>query len=104
MAESFRIVISPRAGREMQEIHEFVQGQSPQNATEVIERLLQGMNSLKTSPLRFKIERRVRKLGYTVHAMVVYPFIVYYRVIADEAIVRILCVQRVSKRRPRSFE
>jgi plasmid stabilization system protein ParE len=104
MPETYRIIFSPRASGELQDILRYVAGQSPQNAALVGERILREVQSLKTFPGRFRVERRVRKLGYVVHSMVVLSFIVFYRILEDDKVVRILCIQRGARRRPRGFE
>lgn len=104
MPEVYRIIFSPRASRELHEICQYIAGQSPQNAAMVRERMLSDIKSLETLPGRFRVERRARKLGYVVHSMVVLSFIIFYRILEGDQVVRILCIQRGAKRRPREFE
>jgi plasmid stabilization system protein ParE len=104
MPEVYRIIFSPRAARELHEICQYIAGQSPQNAAMVRERILGEIKSLETSPNRFRVERHARKLGYVVHSMVVLTFLVFYRILEEESVERILCIQRGAKRKPREFD
>jgi toxin ParE1/3/4 len=104
MPGTYRIILSPRAGSELQDIFEFVAEQSPQNAASIVERILSEIDSLETMPGRYKIERHDRKLGYGIHSMPVPPFVVFYRIEDDRQAVRVLCVQHGARRRPRNFE
>jgi plasmid stabilization system protein ParE len=104
MRDTYRIVISPRAADEIDGIFNFIAQESPQNASLVVDRILEGIFSLETMPRRYKVERRSRKFGYVVHSLVVPPFLVFYRVMEEHGAVRILCVQHGARRHPRSFE
>ncbi|HTK77802.1 MAG TPA: type II toxin-antitoxin system RelE/ParE family toxin [Gemmataceae bacterium] len=101
---TYRIVISPQAGAQLEEIFGYIAQRSPQNAPIVIDRILTAIDSLKTMPSRFKVERHDRRLGYDVHSMVVAPHLVFYRVIEPDRVVRILSVRHGARRRPRRFE
>ena len=101
---TYRIILSPRAGAALEGIFRYIAQHSPQNAPIVVERILTAIDSLKTMPARFKVERRDRRLGYDVHSMVVAPHIVFYRVIEPDRVVRILDVRHGARRRPRKFE
>lgn len=104
MSLTYRVILSSRVAGELEAIFAYVAQQSPQNAGLVVHRVLEALDSLKTMPRRFSIERRARRPGYDVHRMVVLTFRVFYRIVEAQKVVRVLSIRHGAQRRPRSFE
>lgn len=100
----YQVRISGEAASRLQEILDHIQPQSPQNAPLVIERLLHAIEGLSTLPYRYKVHRPNRTLAMIVRSMPVPPYIVYYRVLEEHALVRILTVRHGAQRHPRRFD
>jgi plasmid stabilization system protein ParE len=60
------------------------------------------IDSLASKPQRYKQVGKSRKLGSSVHAVVVRPFIIYYRI--DAEAVHVLNVRRGARRQPKRFD
>jgi plasmid stabilization system protein ParE len=98
-----RIVLTAEALANLQAIARYIRGHSPQNAASVAESLLDAIDGLASMPDRFRRAGISRQRGTPVHAMVVRPFIVYYRIDAHPAAVFVLQVRHGSRRQPRRF-
>jgi plasmid stabilization system protein ParE len=92
MAQTFRVILLPKALHDLREIARYIRRQSPQNAALVVERIVDMIDSLASMPQRYKQVGKSRKLGSSVHAVVVRPFIIYYRI--DAEVVHVLNVRR----------
>jgi len=55
-------------------------------------------------PPRTVVERQDRKLRHPVRSIPVRPYIVYFRVLDEDYVVRVLHVRHGARRRPRSFD
>ncbi len=99
--------ISKTALAELEGIFQYIERGSPQNAVEVIARLLDAIDALiELPPIRHKVVGRSRKHGSTVHALSVPPFIIYYRVDVREGQPEptVLTVRHGRRRQPRRFD
>ena len=101
MAERFRVIISDEALADLEGIASYIRQQSPQNAAAVAERLLNAIDSLDFMPNRFRQAGRSRRRETNIHAMVVRPFIVYYRIDLQPPVVHILTIRHGARRQPR---
>lgn len=104
MAETYRIVLTDEALSDLHEIARYIRQYSPQNAVAVADAILAAIDSLSFMPARFRRAGRSRKRGSDVHAMLVRPFIVYYRVELSPAAVFVLTVRHGARRQPRRFD
>ena len=102
MRDTHEVILLPEARGDIAKIVAYIRYDSRQNAANVGDRLLAAISSLSHMPGRFKQVGRSRARGSPVHAMVVNPFVVYYRIDPDE--VYVLHVQHGARRRPRKFE
>lgn len=100
---SFRIVVSPKASAEVVAIHTFIAQDSPQNAVGVTRTLFAAFDSLGQLPYRYRIFKTSKKTGRQIRVMPVPPFLIYYQVIDDERVVRVITVRHGAQRQPRSF-
>src|SRR5437870_1383728 len=91
--DPFRVIITPRAGLDLQRIYDYIAKDSEQNAARMITRILDSIELLKHLPPRTVIERQHPKLRYPVRSVPVRPYVVYFRALDDEKVVRILHVR-----------
>jgi plasmid stabilization system protein ParE len=104
MPDTHRVILTTDALRDLECIAQYIRRDSPQNAAAVAQTVLEAIDSLALMPGRSRRVGKSRKRGSPVHAMVVRPFIVYFRVEADPAVVYILSVRHGRRRQPRRFE
>lgn len=104
MAEEYRVILSADALADLEGIARYIRDRSPQNAPVVAEKILDAIDSLAVMPRRFKQVGGSRKRGSAIHAMVVRPFIVYYRAEDQPAAVHVLHVRHGHRRQPRQFD
>jgi addiction module RelE/StbE family toxin len=103
MRELYEVRITGEAGSDLEAIHKYISGDSPQNADAVVDRLLNAIDSLERMPHRYRVYRRGSRRGRTIRSMPVPPFVVYYEVRDDERVVRVLTVRHGARRRPRGL-
>src|SRR5688572_21438958 len=103
MPRQHDVRIAPEASKNLDAIYTFIAQQSPQNAAVVLERLLDGIFSLKFLPHRYKVHWRGKDRQDTVRSMPLPPFVVYYRIVEERHLVRVLTVRHGRQRRPRTF-
>lgn len=103
MSGEYAVQISPEALKNLEAVFSFRIQDAPQSASRLIKDILDAMDDLDTMPQRYRRAGRAGKSGNPVHAMVVRPFIVYYRI--DDAAKRvfILEVRHGARRQPRRF-
>jgi plasmid stabilization system protein ParE len=104
MPDAYRVIISPEASTDLQTIHAFIANDSPNNAATMIERILDAIELLKEVPHRTAVERQSRKIKHPVRSLPVKPYVIFFRAIDDEKVVRILTVRHGARRRPRRFD
>lgn len=104
MADIYRIILTAAALSDLEAIATFIRQHSEQNAANVAQTILDAIDSLASMPSRFKQVGRSRRRGTPVHAMVVRPFILYYRVERSQSAVYDLTIRHGSRRQPRRFE
>jgi len=95
-----RIIITAEASADLQGIANYICKSSPQHAASVAAKILDSIDSLSLMPGRFKVVRKSNRKDRSIHAMVVRPFIIYYRVDDEHAIVRVVHIRHGSRRPP----
>ena len=103
MAAAFRTFITDEALADLESIFNYISTHSPQNARNVVGRLLDAVDSLDRMPSRHKIVGRSRQNNSPVHSMVVRPYIVYYRVDVQRSWVFVLTIRHGARKQPRRF-
>jgi toxin ParE1/3/4 len=101
---AFHVIISPEAATDLQELHDFISLDSPQNAAKMVGRILDAIATLEIVPHRNVVQRLSRKITNPVRSLPVKPYIVYFRVLDQQQAVRILAVRHAARRRPRRFD
>lgn len=100
----YRVIITPRAGRDLEAIYDHIAHDSEQNAASMVTRILDELEPLRQLPHRKVVERQNHKLRHPVRSIPVPPYVVYSRVLDDDRIVRVLHVRHGARRPPRRFD
>jgi toxin ParE1/3/4 len=103
MPATYRVIILPRVLADLQEIFDYIQRQSPQNAATVAQRLIAAIDALEQLPYRYKVHRPHRAPARIVRSMPMPPYIIYYRVDEKNLAVRIMTIRHGSRRQPNRF-
>lgn len=103
MPRHYRVLMMPEAAADLTAAFDYIERDSPQNARAVIEALIQAVDSLTHLPHRYKVHLSARDQNRVVRSMPVPPYVVYYRVIEQDGVVRVLTVRHGARRRPRRF-
>jgi len=100
----YRVIITPRASVDLEAIYDYIARESAQDAAAMVTRILDALEPLKQFPHRTVVERQSRKLRHPVRSLPVPPYIVYFRVLDDQRVIRVLHVRHGARRRPRTFD
>ena len=100
----YRVIITDEAVENLEEIAGYVFQDSPRAAGAIADTIVNAIDSLAEMPERFRRVGGSRQRKSPIHAMVVYPFIVYYRVDESPATVHVLHVIHGARRQPRRFK
>ena len=100
----YRIIISCRAVRDLEKIHDYIAHDSPANADGMIKRVLDSVELFEQFPHRTVVEQQSSKIRHPVRSLPVPPYVVYFRVIERQKVVRILHVRHGARRQPRRFD
>ena len=100
MEERYRIVLPSRVANQLEKISAYIHRDSPQNAPEMIGRILGAIEGLKAFPYR-----NVAGAGgrVPVRSLPVQSFIIFFRVQDEEGVVEILEVRHGARKRPKRF-
>src|SRR5947208_17053295 len=104
MAHAYEIRLMPEAARDLQQIFDYVEKDSPQHAPAIVKRILDAIDSLQQLPRRCKVHRSSRTPRRVVRSMSVPPYIIYYRVYDQDQVVEVLTVRHGARRQPRRFK
>ncbi|MDB5320169.1 MAG: Addiction module toxin RelE [Phycisphaerales bacterium] len=104
MPRRYDVRITKTASSELVEIHQFIERDSPQNASEMIGRLFESIEALDILPYRYKVHQSSKYPEGIIRSMPVPPYVVYYRVLEEAHVVRILTVRHGARRKPRRFD
>jgi toxin ParE1/3/4 len=103
MSDRFDVRITREASSDLEEISDYISAESPQNAVAMVTEIVTAIFSLATLPHRFKVHQPSKKADRVVRAMLVYPYIVYYRIADTSKSVQILTVRHGARRQPKRF-
>jgi plasmid stabilization system protein ParE len=104
MPDAYRVILTPEALADLEGIAEYIRQDSPANAAAMVETILDAMESLATMPRRCKRVGQSRQHRSPVHALLVRPYVVYYRIDESPGAVQILHIRHGRRRQPRRFE
>jgi toxin ParE1/3/4 len=98
MPDPYRVNLTRMAAADLAEIHAYIEQDSPQNAANMIGRLLAAIDGLELLPHRFKVVRNTRLVGERVRSMPVRPYLVRYHVDDSARVVTVLAVRHGARR------
>ena len=101
--EEYRVIVTPRAASDLERIRDYIATDSLQNAAAMIDRILDALEPLKQFPHRTIVQQENSKLRHPVRSIVVQPYIVYFRVLDEQRIVRVLHVRHGARKQLRRF-
>ena len=101
---AYRIMFGPRAGEDLKAIYEYVAQDSPSKALAVVERILDEFESLIRFPHRSVVENQSPGSKHPVRSLPVWPYVIYFRVLEDDKVVRIVHMRHGARRRPIRFD
>jgi plasmid stabilization system protein ParE len=101
---SYRVIIMPRAGDDLEKIFDHIAKDSIDNAASMIRRILDAIELLRDIPHRTIVRGRRGKKRDQVRTVVVKPYVVYFRVVDEEQVVHIVHVRHGARRRPRRLD
>ena len=104
MPDGYRILLSKRVAKDLQSISDHIAKDSERNAAGMIERILVAIESLKVFPNRNVIDGQHPKLRHPVRSLPVQSYMVFFRVIDEHRIVRILRVRHGAMRRLKWYD
>ena len=104
MAETYKIILSKRFAADLEKIFDFIAERSPQNAPVIIDRFLKSMESLKTFPHRTVAELAPANPKSPVRSLPVQKYVIFFRVMEDQKVVRMLRVRHGARRRLKRYE
>jgi plasmid stabilization system protein ParE len=104
MPDRYRVIITPRAGADLEKIHAQIAKDSPQNAGLVASAIIDAVDSLETFPHRHPVHEGRRKPSQTVRRMPVPPFLLYYKVDDADRVVHLVNVLHGKRRQPKRFK
>jgi toxin ParE1/3/4 len=104
MAAIYRIIITIRAAVELEEIHQYISRNSPENASRVATKIIAAIDSLNQLPHRYPVHQGRRQPSQTVRRMPVRPYLIYYRIDDRRMAVTIISVRHGARKQPRKFD
>lgn len=103
MPDAFRIILAPQAAADIEAIHDYIAQDSPANAALLVERILDAISRLAETPGRSVAMGRSSREKTPVRSVVVRPYVIFFRAISDQKVVRVLTIRHAARRRPKRF-
>ncbi len=94
----YEVRISPTAQRDLRDIYDYVHQDSPQNASDLIDRLFADIAGLSILPHRYRPPRAPELQRRDIRCMPVFNYLVYYRIDDETRNVRVVSVQHGARR------
>jgi plasmid stabilization system protein ParE len=104
MPDKFRIIMRKQAATDLEKIFTTIARSSPQSAPEFIERILDAVDGLEIFPHRNVVEGQKPNKRGPVRSLPVPPYLVFFRVVDSQRIVRILRIRHGARRPLKRFE
>ncbi len=92
MPDTYRVVLTLSVARELQDIFNYIESDSPDSARRMITRLLQATDSLESFPHRFKVVEET-DIDIEIRSMLVKPYLIRYHVNGTSGVVTIVSVR-----------
>lgn len=103
MIDPCQLIVAPKAALELQKIHYHIAKDSPQNAESMILRIMDALELLRTVPHRAALPTHQVGPKHPVRSVIVHPYIVYFRAIDGERVVRVLRIRHGARRSLKRF-
>jgi toxin ParE1/3/4 len=100
----YRLIITPGALKDLEQIHAYISTDSPQNASRMIQRIMDSLGSLERFPNRSVVPHQSSRIRNPVRSLSVQSYMIFYRVIEKQMTVRILTIRHAARRRPKRFD
>ncbi len=97
-------IISPRASKDLDNIHGYIRKDSPQNASGMIRELIVAIDGLEYFPQRFRVARQIRSRSGETRVMPVWPYVIYYRIAEPPGAVNVITIRHGARRQPRRLD
>jgi plasmid stabilization system protein ParE len=104
VTDPYRLIIAPKAAADLAGIHDDIAKDSPQNAALMATQIMDALELLQDVPHRTVLTEQPWGSKYPVRSVVVWPYIVYFRAIDDEKVVRVLRIRHGARRPLRRFD
>ena len=104
MPDHYRVTITPRACSDLEDIHQYIVKDSPQNASTMVEQLIGAIDGLEILPHRNVVYAGEPRPSEAVRRMPVPPFLIYYRVNDMNLTVDVITIRHGKRRQPRRLE
>lgn len=102
--QRYRVILSPAAVDDLEQIHRTISADSPQNADRFVGALLDRAIALADVPHANRAVGRSRSSGLVVRVIVEKPYLIYYGVAEKPPQVRVIEFRHGARRQPRRFE
>jgi plasmid stabilization system protein ParE len=103
MTDPFRILLSKRVAEDLTSIHAHISKESPHYAAVMIGQILDAIERLKILPHRNVVVGQGAKARHPVRSLPVPPYMVFFRTLDKERVVRILRVRHGAQRRLKRY-
>lgn len=100
----YRLVISPKFAADLASIHDRIAKDSPANAAGTASRIMDALEPTQAVPHRAPIEPQPPGLRYPVRSVAVPPYVVYFRAVDADQVVRVLRVRHGARRPLRRYD
>ena len=97
----YRLVISKRAIADLRRLHKYISKDSPQNAQRMVSAILDGIELLRSTPHRAPIDDDLSNSIRIVRKLPIRPYVVYFRAVDEQKIVRIIHIRHGSRLPPK---
>jgi plasmid stabilization system protein ParE len=104
MPDKFRILLKKRVATDLEKISKTIARDSPQAAPAFVERILDAIDSLEMFPHRKVVQGQKPDEAHPVRSLPVPPYMVFFRVIDSQRIVRVLRVRHGARRPLKRFD
>ena len=98
--QRYHVLFTKRAAADLEGIFRYISSHSPQNASGMIRRIADAIDSLETFPHRYPTIEPHRRTRPQTRMMPVGSYLVYYRVLENQQAVRLITVQHGARQRP----
>ncbi len=104
MNSPYQVILSTRAFADLDTIFDYISSRSPKGTVRTIDQLWKACVSLRDFPNRHRIYQRALRTRLETRVVPVGMYLIYYRAIESQKLVRILTIRHAARRQPRRFD